>query len=43
MGMDVEGSVRVLILSYYNSICLEGLRKTSKNLSVRIASLLAEI
>jgi hypothetical protein len=33
MRMDVEGSVRVLILSYYYSICLQGLRKTSKNLS----------
>jgi hypothetical protein len=32
-GKDVEGSGLELILSSYPSICLEALRKTTKNLS----------
>jgi hypothetical protein len=41
LGMDVEGSGRGLILRYYPSTCLEGLRNRRKP-SVRIAGLLAE-
>jgi hypothetical protein len=39
---DMEGSCRGLTVRYYPSICLKGLRKTTKN-SVRIACLWAEI
>jgi hypothetical protein len=39
---DLEGRGRGLILSYYPSICLEELRKTTTP-SVRIAGLRAEI
>jgi hypothetical protein len=34
LGKDSEGSGNGLILRYYPSICLEGLRKTMKNLSL---------
>jgi hypothetical protein len=32
MGKDVEGSGHGLILRYYPGLCLEGLRKTTRNL-----------
>jgi hypothetical protein len=33
IGKNVEGSGRGPVLRYYPGICLEGLRKTTKNLS----------
>jgi hypothetical protein len=32
-GIDLEGSISSVILSYYPSTCLYGLRKIAKNLS----------
>jgi hypothetical protein len=33
IGKDVKGNGGSLILKYYSTICLQGLRKTTKNIS----------